>query len=51
MRSLGPGIVAGDLRAIWIYLLAPLVGTALGGLAYQFVRGESTALGPGEEVS
>jgi aquaporin NIP len=25
-RSLGPGIVSGDLHAIWIYLLAPLVG-------------------------
>ena len=51
MRSLGPGIVAGDLHAIWIYLLAPLVGTAIGGFAYQFVRGETTAPGPGVEVS
>ncbi len=25
-RSLGPGIVTGDLHAIWIYLLAPIVG-------------------------
>ena len=40
-RSLAPGLVAGDLHEIWIYLLAPVVGTALGGLAYQFVRGES----------
>ena len=40
IRSLGPGIVAGDLRDIWVYLLAPVAGTALGGLAYQFVRGE-----------
>ena len=39
-RSLGPGLIAGDLHAIWIYLLAPVVGAALGGLAYQFVRGE-----------
>ncbi len=51
MRSLGPGIVAGDLHAIWIYLLAPIVGTAVGGLAYQFVRGEAPVLGPGKEVS
>jgi aquaporin NIP len=42
MRSLGPGIVSGDLHAIWIYLLAPIVGTAIGGLVYQFVRGEAT---------
>jgi len=51
IRSLAPGIVSGDLHAIWIYLLAPLVGTAIGGLAYQFVRGETTALGPNREVS
>ena len=44
MRSLGPGLVSGDLHAIWIYLLAPLVGTAIGGLAYQFVRGEPTRI-------
>jgi MIP family channel proteins len=40
MRSLGPAIVSGDLHALWIYLLAPVVGTSVGGLAYQFVRGE-----------
>jgi aquaporin NIP len=44
-RSLGPGIVSGDLHAIWIYLLAPLLGAAIGGVAYQFVRGESAAAG------
>jgi glycerol uptake facilitator-like aquaporin len=41
-RSLGPALAAGELDAIWIYLLAPLLGAALGGLAYQFVRGEAT---------
>jgi MIP family channel proteins len=39
-RSLGPGIVTGDLRAIWIYLLAPVAGAALGAVAYAFIRGE-----------
>jgi aquaporin NIP len=43
MRSLGPGLVSGDLHAIWVYLLAPVVGTAVGGLAYQFVRAERAA--------
>jgi hypothetical protein len=28
------------LYALWLYLLAPLVGASLGGFAYQFVRGE-----------
>jgi aquaporin NIP len=39
-RSLGPAIVSGDLHAAWVYVLAPLLGAALGALAYQFVRGE-----------
>ena len=39
-RSLGPGIVSGDLHAIWIYLLAPILGAALAAVAYAFVRGE-----------
>jgi len=40
VRSLAPGLVSGDLHAVWIYLTAPVVGAAVGGLAYQFVRGE-----------
>jgi MIP family channel proteins len=39
-RSLGPGIVSGDLHAIWIYLLAPIAGASIAALAYAFVRGE-----------
>ena len=39
MRSLGPAVVSGDLHALWLYLVAPVVGTSLGGLGYQFVRG------------
>ena len=41
-RSLGPAVVGGELRALWVYLLAPLLGAALGALAYQFVRAEPT---------
>jgi MIP family channel proteins len=40
-RSLGPGIVAGDLTSIWVYLLAPIVGAGLAALTYTFVRGEA----------
>ncbi len=40
MRSLGPALVSGDLHALWVYILAPVAGTSIGGLAYQFVRGE-----------
>jgi aquaporin NIP len=41
-RSLGPALVGGDLHALWLYIVAPLVGAALGALTYQFVRGEPT---------
>jgi aquaporin NIP len=40
MRSLGPALVSGDLHALWLYILAPIAGASLGGIAYQFVREE-----------
>jgi aquaporin NIP len=49
-RSLAPALVSGNLHSIWVYIAAPLVGAALGALAYQFVRGEPTrpaAVDPG----
>jgi aquaporin NIP len=41
-RSLAPALVSGDLHALWLYIAAPIIGASLGGLAYQFVRGEQT---------
>jgi aquaporin NIP len=41
-RSLAPALVSGNLHALWLYLSAPILGTALGALAYQFIRGEPT---------
>ncbi len=41
MRSFGPAVASGNFHAIWLYILAPLVGAAIGALAYQFVRGET----------
>ena len=37
-RSLGPALVSGQLEMLWIYLLAPVLGAALGAQAYQWVR-------------
>jgi MIP family channel proteins len=42
-RSAGPAIVSGDLHALWLYLVAPVLGTAVGAIVYQYVRGESPA--------
>jgi aquaporin NIP len=39
-RSIGPAVVGGDLHALWLYVVAPLIGAALGALTYQLVRSE-----------
>jgi aquaporin NIP len=38
-RSLGPAIASGEWGDIWVYVLGPVSGAALGALAYQLVRG------------
>lgn len=43
-RSLGPALAAGELGALWIYLIAPLIGAALGALVYQLLRGEPAGM-------
>jgi aquaporin Z len=42
-RSLGPALASGNLHALWIYLIAPPIGAALGALLYVFLRGEPGA--------
>ena len=39
-RSFGPALASGTWHDFWIYLVGPIVGAALGALAYQLVRGE-----------
>ena len=46
-RSIGPAVVSGNFHALWIYIAAPILGASVGGLAYQFVRGEQS--GPASE--
>jgi MIP family channel proteins len=41
-RSLAPALVSGNLHALWLYILAPIIGTSLGALSYQFIRCEPT---------
>ena len=42
-RSLGPALASGQWQDFWVYVAGPLIGAPLGALAYQFVRGESSA--------
>jgi MIP family channel proteins len=37
-RSLGPALVTGNLQDLWLYLTAPVLGAAIGALAYQAIR-------------
>lgn len=37
-RSFGPALVAGVWSYQWIYWLSPIIGAALGALAYQMIR-------------
>jgi glycerol uptake facilitator-like aquaporin len=39
-RSAGPAIVSGDLHALWLYIVAPILGAALAALTYQLIRDE-----------
>jgi MIP family channel proteins len=40
MRSMGPAFVSGDLHSLWLYIVAPVVGTSIGAVLYQFIRSE-----------
>jgi aquaporin NIP len=40
-RSLGPALVSGELGSLWIYLIAPILGSSAAALAYRYLRGPS----------
>jgi MIP family channel proteins len=39
-RSFGPALASGTWSHFWIWVVGPLIGTALGAFAYQLIRGE-----------
>lgn len=43
-RSFGPALVSGHWHDLWIYVAGPVLGAAIGGAAYQLVRGERPAI-------
>jgi MIP family channel proteins len=42
-RSFGPALASGEWTDFWIYIAGPVLGAALGALAYQLVRGSALA--------
>ncbi len=38
VRSLGPALIAGLGQDQWLYLIAPIIGAAIGGFLYQWIR-------------
>jgi aquaporin NIP len=45
-RSFGPALASGQWHEFWIYVVGPILGTVLGALAYQLVRGEHPGPAP-----
>jgi aquaporin NIP len=37
-RSIGPALLNGDFTHLWLYLLAPVIGTILGAKTYDWIR-------------
>src|SRR3954468_5170422 len=50
-RSLGPALVSGELRSLWIYLAAPVLGSALGVIGCRCVREPGCCSGVAATVS
>jgi aquaporin NIP len=42
-RSFGPALVAGEWRDFWVYVAGPILGAAIGAVAYQAVRGTASS--------
>jgi MIP family channel proteins len=40
-RSIGPAVISGNLHALWLYVVAPVLGAATAALVYQFLRSET----------
>jgi aquaporin Z len=43
-RSLGPALASGQLRSLWIYLIAPLIGTYLAHPTCRMIQGTECCL-------
>jgi len=50
IRSLAPALVSGNLHALWLYIVGPVVGASIGGLTYQLLRAERPPPDPRGEL-
>ena len=50
-RSIGPAVVSGQLDSLWLYILAPILGAALGALTYRYIRCEEVSEKPDPEAA
>jgi aquaporin Z len=48
-RSLAPAVVSGSVAALWVYLVAPVVGAAIGVRACKLVHPLGCCQGSGQE--
>ena len=42
-RSIGPALVGGDTRALWIYVIAPMIGGVIGAACYRAMGADQSA--------
>ena len=49
-RSLGPGLVSGEMQTFWLYLTAPVVGTLLAAPTCRWIQGDDCCPDTGEET-
>lgn len=47
-RSIGPALIAGDYADLWVYMVGPIVGAALGAIVYQYLRAPRPVEEPNE---
>lgn len=45
-RSIGPALLGGDLSALWIYLVAPVLGAIVAALVYRVANSEAEGRAP-----
>jgi aquaporin NIP len=38
VRSLGPALISGHFASLWLYLVAPILGPAIGVISFHCVR-------------